>query len=269
MRLLHLLDRHVGAFGPQETVRTVAFEQRQIALHREVARGAVRIRLQRVEARWAHFAAWLSGDALPGNRKARDAAARRALDLANEADYPEIAAYMLQRRGRWAIEDGDAPQAIALTGKALSLRGTTSRMRALCALKAAQAHALAGDQDTTSQRLRDADALLTAPDDHVDELGDAVLHEVSASYVAADAARCWLWLDPASAIAAFDDVLLTWPSERVRDRGVQQARLAAACAAAGEHDRAEAEARKALTIARATKSATATRELKRLSATLR
>jgi hypothetical protein len=177
---------------------------------------------------------------------------------------------MLQRRGRWAIEDGDAPRAIALTGKALSLRGTTSRMRALCALKAAQAHALADDQDTTSQRLRDADALLTGPDDHVDdELGDAVLHEVSASYVAADAARCRLWLDPGSAIAAFDDVLLTWPSERVRDRGVQQTRLAAACAAAGEHDRAEAEARKALTIARATKSATATRELKRLSATLR
>jgi hypothetical protein len=52
MRLLQLLDRHVGAFGPQETLRTVAFEQRQIALHREVARGALRIRLQRVEARW-------------------------------------------------------------------------------------------------------------------------------------------------------------------------------------------------------------------------
>jgi transcriptional regulator with XRE-family HTH domain len=269
MRLLQLLDRHVGAFGPQEALRTVAFEQRQIARHREVARGALRIRLQRVEARWAHFAAWLSGDTLPGNRKARETAARRALDLANEADYPEIAAYMLQRHGRWAIEDGDAPGAIALTSRALSLRGTTPRMRALCALKAAQAHALAGDQHATSARLREADALLIPPEDHVDELGDAVLHEVSAPYVAADAARCQLWLEPTAAIAAFDDLLRAWPSDRVRDRGVQQARLAAACAAAGEHDRAEAEGRKALAIARATKSATATREIKRLSATLR
>jgi transcriptional regulator with XRE-family HTH domain len=269
MHLLQILDRHVGAFGPQQTLRILHVEQRLIARHREVARGELRIRLLRVQARWAHFAAWLAGDALSGNRQARQAAACQALDLAREAGYPEVAAYVLQRRGLWAIEDGDVRQAITFTSHALSLHGTTPRMRALCALKAAQAHALAGHQRATSARLREADALLGSPHDHADELGDAVLHEVSAPYVAADAARCRLWLDPAVAMTAYHDVLQAWPSDRVRDRGVQQARLATACAAAGELDRAEAEGRKALIIARATKSATATRELKRLSTTLR
>ena len=69
---------------------------------------------------------------------------------------------------------------------------------------------------------------------------------------------------PRKAIALYEGVLREWPRDLTRDRGVHQARLALACAAAGERDRAEAEGRKALAIARATKSATATRELKRL-----
>ena len=47
-----------------------------------------------------------------------------------------------------------------------------------------------------------------------------------------------------------------------------RARLAIACARAGELDRARAEGRKALAIARQTKSVTATRELKRLGTAL-
>jgi hypothetical protein len=45
---------------------------------------------------------------------------------------------------------------------------------------------------------------------------------------------------------------------------VHRARLALACAAAGEHDRARAEGRKSLAIARTTKSNVAARELRRL-----
>jgi hypothetical protein len=45
-------------------------------------------------------------------------------------------------------------------------------------------------------------------------------------------------------------------------------RLATACADAGELDRARAEGRKALAIARTTRSSVAARELRQLSATL-
>jgi hypothetical protein len=54
-----------------------------------------------------------------------------------------------------------------------------------------------------------------------------------------------------------------------RTSGLHQARRALACAAAGECDRGTAEGRKALALARATKSSLVTRELKRLGQTLR
>jgi hypothetical protein len=39
-----------------------------------------------------------------------------------------------------------------------------------------------------------------------------------------------------------DDAVRVWPRNRLRSRGIQQARLALACAAAGEPERATAEA---------------------------
>jgi hypothetical protein len=61
-------------------------------------------------------------------------------------------------------------------------------------------------------------------------------------------------------VARAEDVL--------RDSGVQRARLALACAEAGERDRAEVEGRKALAIARATRSNAAARELEQLGRSL-
>jgi hypothetical protein len=62
----------------------------------------------------------------------------------------------------------------------------------------------------------------------------------------------------------YDDALREWPRDRTRHGGVHLARLALACAATGEHDRARAEGRKGLAIARATKSSDAKRELRQL-----
>jgi hypothetical protein len=81
-------------------------------------------------------------------------------------------------------------------------------------------------------------------------------------------ARCWAALEPATGVALYDDVLREWPRGRTRDGGLYLARLAMACANAGEFDRARTEGRKALAIARTTKSHVAARELKQLSATL-
>jgi hypothetical protein len=77
-------------------------------------------------------------------------------------------------------------------------------------------------------------------------------------------ARCWAALSPARGVALYDNVLRDWPRSRTRDGGLYLARLARACADAGELDRARAEGRKALAIARATRSSVAARELKRL-----
>jgi hypothetical protein len=63
-------------------------------------------------------------------------------------------------------------------------------------------------------------------------------------------------------------VLREWPPDRVRDRGLHQARLAVACAASGELDRARVEGRRAAAIHQSTKSSGAAIELKRLVHTL-
>jgi hypothetical protein len=81
-------------------------------------------------------------------------------------------------------------------------------------------------------------------------------------------ARCWAALSPARGVALYDSVLRDWPRGRTRDGGLYLARLAQACADAGEPDRARTEGRKALTIARSTRSTVAARELKQLTATL-
>jgi hypothetical protein len=61
-----------------------------------------------------------------------------------------------------------------------------------------------------------------------------------------------------------DDVLRLWPQDRARGRGIHHARLALACAADNEPERAAAEGVKALEIAQTTKSDVTGRELKRL-----
>jgi hypothetical protein len=83
-------------------------------------------------------------------------------------------------------------------------------------------------------------------------------------------ARCWALLEPATGVALYDDLLRDWPrAVRRRDGGLYKARLAIACAASGQLDRARAEGRKALATARATQSATAARELHQLHDLLR
>ncbi|HEV7807892.1 MAG TPA: hypothetical protein VGO80_18880, partial [Solirubrobacteraceae bacterium] len=136
--------------------------------------------------------------------------------------------------------------------------------RALCAVRAAHAHARVGDADATERLLAKAHEL-AAKDSAAPPLSVSVLAE---HLVRCWEARCWAALSPAKGVALYDSVLRDWPRGRTRDGGLYLARLARACADAGEPDRAHAEGRKALAIARATRSSVAARELKQLTTTL-
>jgi transcriptional regulator with XRE-family HTH domain/tetratricopeptide (TPR) repeat protein len=253
-RLLAVLDQHDAIHGPRDVLDTVRHELRLIAEHRRVARGGLRAELLRVEARWTEFAAWLSNDT--GDWQRRDAWTERALQLGLAADDQNIVALARMRQGQWAVQRLDARRAIALAEDALRTPGTSAQTRARCALRAAHGHALANDAASCERRLADAseaaDGLPTSPG------------AVTPSNVRASEARCWGWMKPQKAILLYDEALREWPRDKMRDGGLHQARLALACAAAGEHDRAKVEGRKALAIARTTKSSVAARELKRL-----
>lgn len=261
MKLKGVLDRHDGMFGPHDVLATVRHELGLIAEHRQVAHGELQMQLLRVEARWAEFASWLAYDA--GDVRLRDSWADRSLRLAQEGDDPEMVAWVLMRRCQWAVEELDARRAIAFAEAALRTRGASGEIRALCALRAAQGHALANDAAACERSLANADGLLAA-DSAPASWGVVPSQDVSTPYVLAVAARCWLWLAPRKAIDMFEDALRQWPDDRPRSRGIQQARLALACAAANEPERAAAEGLQALSSAKATKSDIAKRELKRL-----
>jgi len=259
--LLNLLGRHDHAFGPRDVLVCVRRELRVITEHRQAARGELRVQLMCVEARWAGLAGWLSEDT--GDRRSRDAWTARALRLATEADYADMAALALVRQSQWAV---DARRAIAYAEDALRVPGVQAQTRAWCARYAAYGYALLNDASTCARRLSDAEAaLLDADSPPPPWAGD---FRVDAIGSRAAEARCWLTLAPSKAIPLYEQALRDWPRALVRDGGLHQARLALACAATGELDRARVEGRKALAVARATKSSAIERELKRLSRTL-
>jgi len=260
--LLRLLGRHDELFGPREVLDTVQRELRLIAEHRQIARGELRTALMRVESRWADLAAWLSEDS--GQSRARDTWANRALRLAQEAGYSDMAAFA---RGRQSERASDGRRAAALAEDALRVRGASAQTRAWCLRQAALGHAIAGDASACERRLAEAHSLL---DDESPAPPWAGEYRVAHAGTVAAEARCWAVLrDPAKAIGFYEDALRDWPRGEARDGGLHRARMALACAAAGELDRAQAEGKRALAIAKQTKSATATGELRRLGAALR
>jgi transcriptional regulator with XRE-family HTH domain len=258
-RLLGILDRHDEAFGPREVLGVVLHELRQITEHRQVARGKLRAELLRVEACWAAFAAWLSNDA--GDVRHRGAWTDRALWLAEDAAYHDMAALAHMRRSQWATLDRDAGRAVAHAEAGLSVSGASSQVRAMCELQAAHALALAGNAAVCERHLAAAQDLVGQDDGSPARPWGAC---ITYTYARGVEAACWLELEPRRAIGVYETVLQEWPRERVSASGVLRARLAQACAAAGELERARAEGRKAFAIARATGSSVAAGELRRL-----
>ncbi len=257
--LLAILGTHDAAHGPHQVLDTARWGLRLISEHRQAACGGLRAGLMRVEARWALYAAWLCEDT--GDRRGRTALLERALHLAREADAPDLLAWARARQAQWS----DAPRAIRLAETGLRTPRAGAHTRALCAVRAAHAHALVGDSETAQRMLAEAHRLAGE---------DSVPPPLAASAPLAEhvvpcwEARCWAALKPATGVKRYDGVLRAWPRGLTRDGGLYLARLARACADAGELDRARAEGRKALAIAQATQSTVATRELGRLTAAL-
>ena len=264
-RLLVQLGKVDAIFGPRDVLATVQHELSIITAYRKVACGALRVDLMRVEARWTVFAAWLSNDA--GELRARHAWANRAERLAREADYPDMLAFVQVRRSQWAAQRADANNAVAFAQAALRVPGTSEQTRARSTLRAAFGYALANDKDACERCLADAESMMerAGPPALPPWVGLASIR----SHVRPDEARCWLRMEPSRAVGLYERVLREWPPDRVRDRGLHQARLAVACAASGELDRARAEGRRAAAIHQSTRSSGSAIELKRLVHTLK
>jgi tetratricopeptide (TPR) repeat protein len=259
--LLRLLGRHDDMFGPRGVLEIVRREIAIIAAHREGATGDLRIALMRVEARWADLAAALSEDT--GDSSAA-VWADRALQLARASRDPDMVAFA---RARHSLHVGtDARATIALSEGGLNVRGASAQTRAWCARQAARGYARIGDADACERRIADAYTLLEVADSPAPPWASG--YRVTVIGTLAREATCWAALDPRKAIPLYERALREWPRSEARDGGLYRARLAIVCAATGERDRAEAEGRKALAIARATQSSAIDRELRQLGGLL-
>jgi transcriptional regulator with XRE-family HTH domain len=255
-RLLAIIGAHDAAHGPHDVFGTARPELRLITSHREVAHGDLRTALMCVEARWAVHGGWLCEDT--GDRRGRDALVERALCLARAADHPDLIAWARARQAQWS----DPRSAISIAQAGLRTPRAGAHTRALCAVRAAHAYAHIADADATERLLAKAYEL-AAKDSTAPPLCGSI---PNVEYVVRCwEARCWAALSPARGVALYDAVLRDWPRGRRRDGGLYLTRLARACADAGESDRARAEGRKALAIARTTGSRVAARELRQLT----
>jgi transcriptional regulator with XRE-family HTH domain len=269
MTLLKVLDQHRVMFGPHKVLDTVRKELDLIAKHRQLAHGELRTQLLRVEARWSALASWLAHDM--GSASAGDYWAARAVRLAQEAGYQDMVAWMLMReslmhQSQSAHRAPDPKRAITFAQAAGRTPGVRDQVRAICSLREAQAHALANDAASCERSLADAHTLLDRLNraDDPDQRDDLGGFGITRPSVLAAEARCWLRLQPSRAITMLEAALHIWPHNHVDGRGVHQARLATACAATNQPDRAATEGLKALDVARTTKSDVTVRELKRL-----
>jgi len=256
--LLSVLGRHNMMLGHPTVQDVVRRELRVIAEHRAVARGELRAALMRVESCWSEFGAWLAYDS--GDRRGRDELLERALRLAREADYPDMLAWARARQAQWV----EGPMALRAAEAGLRTPRASAHTRAMCATRAAYAHARIGNAEAVERSIAEADHLVATESRPLPPPDSGMTGLLIRRWEA----RCWAALHPSKALGMYDDILRAQPRDWTCARGLYLAYLANACADAGELDRARAEGAKALAIARTTKSATATRELKRLGAVL-
>lgn len=141
--LLRILSAAHNALGSVQIHQSAVQEMAVIRGVRDRASGGLAVSLMSIEARWAEFASW-TADTM-GDPQRAAFWLDQALVLAQHADDPALASYVLMRQAQGAGERGDAAAALSLAGRAWQSAGDSARDRALCAVRQAEAHALAGD----------------------------------------------------------------------------------------------------------------------------
>ncbi|MFD9062316.1 hypothetical protein ACFVZ3_12425 [Kitasatospora purpeofusca] len=245
--MLQILSAAHNAFGPSQIHHSAVQEMAVIRQFRERAGGGLAAGLMSIEARWAEFASW-TADTM-GDPQRATFWLDRALVLAQHADDPALVSYVLMRQAQGAVERGHAALAVALAGRAWSSAGDGARDRALCAVRQAEAHALAGD-GTGARRAAGEALRLVDEAERIGAAGDpgAIgLHCVPA-YVRAHEAHCLMLLDDhQGALTVLEEVLAVWPEDLRQDGLLARVWLAKCLVRTGRSDEAGAAGQQILT----------------------
>ena len=262
--LLGVLSARSNTVGCADLRRPAEGQSRLIATARAAASGPERSRLMALESHWTEFRSWIEAN---GHHPTR---AEPLLDLAYtlavEAEDQHLAAYVLMRKSQQALDDGDAVRATRFARRARQTHPLPPRTSALCLVREAEAHALAGDAVASREMIDQALRLVSRPSDSADPLGG----HCTVDYVRAYEARCRQMLgESAAAMKVYEEVLADWPQDGRLDEGLWRADLALAYLDEGESERAAAEGLSAVLVARSTSSVRTLRAVGRLLPRLR
>jgi hypothetical protein len=265
MGMLRILAASHDAFGPRRIHDVARGELAIISRHGVRAEGQTFRELQRVEARWAEFASWTADNLGDG----QDASywLRRSLSLARDAGDDRMVCYVLMRQAQRAAECDDVPRALILAQASTRGPGLAARDRALCAVRQAQASALAGRGTECWNALRHAQQLAATAEDHDDP--EVIGQHCGPAYVTAHAGQCHLLLGkPGRAAGILEEILRDWPSTYRQDEGMTRSWLATAYALLSRIEEAAEQADKVLTLAAETGSIRLTQALRRVDGEL-
>lgn len=250
-QLLSALASSGNAVGGRGLVRIVSNEVGVIARYGGETSGRVRQHYLRSQSRWLEFGSWIADN--QGESALASSWLKQADQLASRADDETFGAYLLMRRAQRAHEAGHARHSLKLIDAA-GLDRLPPRVRALLAIRAAQAHAALGDRESVRTELRNAHRLTDSsqPSDQTDL---EVAPHCTPGYVRAHEAQCLQVLgETDAAIALYEEVLSTWPPAYRLDEGLFHAHLGGAYAQVGAHELAVHQATRALALASETDS---------------
>jgi tetratricopeptide (TPR) repeat protein len=261
-----LFAEHVRAdnlIGPRLVLDVVSHQAETLRSSVRQARGAEREQAVRLASRYEEFLGWLNQDA--GRLDHAMIHTDRARDLATELCDPPLAAYLLMRKSNIATDSGDPIPALAMADAALSqtehlsptVRAVVLRQKALALAGLGQGQACS---DVATEALETVTAGRVWPEE------SSLAPYCTTSYVAMEAAACWLQLDqPEQALTMFALAPPQWPDGLRRDHGLHLARRATAHAGVGDVGVACDLAEQSIRTVRQTGSARTIRELRRLA----
>ncbi|MEU9895004.1 XRE family transcriptional regulator [Streptomyces phaeochromogenes] len=260
---LRLLGREV----PARVVLPVVAEQvrtlKEIAL---AGRNPDRA-LLRLAAHTAEFAGWMAQES--GSEAAARFWTAEAGRLAARSGFTDLRGYSLVRRAELEMYAGRADAVIELCDAVYHHQCYGPRVRAFAAQRAAQGHAMRGDESASLRALDRARTLWVA---QADEEPDGLLLGSAAIGDPAQLVSGWCWLDlgrPRNAVELLHTGLRSArTSQGRRMRALFGARAARALAVEGELHEAIQLGRRSLRSAEMTWSATAMTELHLLAGTL-
>lgn len=243
-----------AATGPQ-TVLALAREQARFVTG--LVRGATgpnRADVSRVATRLSEFTGWLHQDA--GDLDDAVRWTDQAVDLAAEANDPELIAYVAMRRSNIASDRRDNRDALTRASAALGTPALDDpRLSGVLLRQRAMAHALVGDEVACRRDLDDA--LQIVATNGAGHGTASLVPYVTSSYIEMEAANCFLRLGKhQDALDILIRSLRAWPAgTQDRDRGLALARLATAYAGAHEVEEAVITGHQALKVLEVTRSA--------------